>query len=576
MNTRLHLRQSLPTMLLAVALLTACRPEAQQAAPATAAPQGPSQSTSTVFPTMTPVPTSMPMPTFTPAPATGEIHLSLIWPEQAGTLSPILAIGTDGTLYVMDDKATLHAVAPTGQERWAYRADADLAGAPMMSGDGAAVQFLTSNNELISVGIDGKPRWTFKADDVITALPVVAPGSTVYLRTRSGGHRVSPGGKGQSFTWPEWTDRSRVAFDSKGQLYLWNPIKNQLLIVAPDGKVSKQCDEETQLSFGPVIGKQDIVLYTLADGTLIARDTACKELWRYSLGTGQARAADYPFALGMDDTVYASASDGRIHAINAERGKPLWTSEPSTAGAPVDLMESKDGTLYALSDQATLLGFRDGKQIWSQTLAEPNMPGPLEIAPDGGLALIQAGQLYLFTRDPALVRALPTPVPPPADNAQAEKEITDFLVDFIVQQEIGGTADYIRNSGQPWVSSPPKANIIVWAPAVEKPGMSTGFLQSAKPTRVWWYADDKLTETDDKLQSIEEYKQRYMQKASPDIWAWGYYEFGVISIADDRQTAKVYVGASCGSLCGHGFYYTLRRSPSGKWWITNAEHLWQS
>ncbi len=529
--------------LLTVALLSACKPET----PSTGAAVG------------------------------GDIHLGLIWPEQDGTLSPRLTIGTDNTVYVLDDKATLHAVAPNGQERWTYRSDAEFAGAPVLSSDGTAVHFLTSNNELISIGTDGKPRWTFKADDMFAAEPVVAPDDTIYLRTRSGGHRVSPDGKSQSFTWPKYTDQSQIAFDSRGRLTLWNPMDKQLLIVEPDGKVSSQCKEETQLSSGPVIGQQDAVFYTLADGTLVARDIGCQERWRYSLGTSQDQAGNYPLALGADGTVYASGPDSRIQAFSTESGKPLWTSELSaTAGALVYLIAGKEGMLYALSEQATLLGFRDGKQIWSQPLAEPDMPGPLKITPDGGLALIHAGHLYLYTRDASLAHAMPTPVPPPADAAQVEIEIVDYLVDFIVRQEIGGTADYIRNSGQPWVSSPPKANIIVWAPANDTPGSGIEFLQSDKPTRVWWYADNKLTETDDKLKSIEEYQQRYMKNASSDIWAWGYYEFGVISVADDKQSAKVYVGASCGPLCGHGFYYTLRRSPSGKWWISKAEHLWQS
>ena len=81
------------------------------------------------------------------------------------------------------------------------------------------------------------------------------------------------------------------------------------------------------------------------------------------------------------------------------------------------------------------------------------------------------------------------------------------------------------------------------------------------------------------LNVLDTFQSRYLAKmknASLDIWAWGYYEFGVVAMADDKQSAKVYVGASCGPLCGHGFYYTLQRSPSGKWWITDAEHLWQS
>ena len=76
-------------VLLAVTLLSACKPETRQPA--------------------------------------GDLHLGLIWPEKAGALSPQLAVGADGTLYVMDEKATLHAVAPDGQERWTYQPEAKLA-----------------------------------------------------------------------------------------------------------------------------------------------------------------------------------------------------------------------------------------------------------------------------------------------------------------------------------------------------------------------------------------------------------------------------------------------------------------
>lgn len=523
--------------LLAVTLLTACKPEARQPA--------------------------------------GDLHLGLIWPEKAGTLSPQLAVGADGILYVMDDQAALHAVTPGGQELWIYQPGTKLAGAPVMSGDGSAVYFLTGDNELISVGTDGKLRWTFKADDVLTAAHVVAPDGAIYLHTRSGGHRVSPDGKSQPFTWPQYTERGQVAFDSQSQLALWSPADDQLVVLSPTGKVSMKCDEKTQVSYGPLIGKQDALIYALADGTLVARDAACQELWRSSLGNSQEQGAYYPLALATDGTIYAAGPAGRIQAFSAENGKQLWATEPVTAaGRLVHLAYGEDGMLYALSDQATLLGFRDGQQIWSQTLTEPEMPGPLEMTPDGGLAFIQAGQLYLFTRDAALTRSLPTPVPAPVDKAQAEKEIVDFLVDFIVKEEIVGTVDYIRNTG--WGSEPPAANLIVWAPALEPKEGSFAFLQSDQPTQVWWYADGQLTEKDDQLKSIEDYKQRYMQDAKSDIFAWGYYEFGIVSLADDMASAKVYVGASCGPLCGHGFYYTLQRSPSGKWWIVDAQHLWQS
>ncbi|HET7376194.1 MAG TPA: PQQ-binding-like beta-propeller repeat protein, partial [Anaerolineae bacterium] len=327
---RLHL---LSLVLLGIALLTACKPTAQS--------------------------------------ATGDIHLGLIWPEQGSPLSPQLAIGPDGTMYVLDDKSTLHAVASNGQERWTYQSDAKYTGLPMMSSDGTAVYFLTSNNELISVGTNGQLRWTFKAADVFSGPPVIAPDGTVYLRIQSGGQRVSTDGKGQAFTWPKNTDRSQAAFDSKGQLAIYNPIGYQLLILAPDGTVSAHCEEKMSIRFGPLIDKKDVVVYTLNDGSLVARDTACTELWRSATGASQVQGADYPLALSADGTLYVSLPDGRIQLIDAESGKPLSTIEAGTAaGTLIYLTIAKDGTLYALNDQATLLAFRDGKQIWSQPSTE--------------------------------------------------------------------------------------------------------------------------------------------------------------------------------------------------------------
>ncbi len=506
-----------------------------------------------------------------------DIHLGLIWPEQASKLSPLIAIGNDSTLYVFDNKPTLHAIAPNGQERWAYSITAQFAGAPLLSHDGNSIYFITSNDELINIGTDGKVRWTFKADSNFSAVPIIAPDNTVYAHTRSGGQRVTADGKGQPFTWPEWTDQSQVAFDSKGQLALFDMVDRKLIVLAPDGQTVTQCTETQSINYGPVINQKDVVLYTLSDGTLVARDTTCKELWRFSLGTQPTQNATYPIALNGDNSLYVTGMDGRIRSIDATSGQPTSTIDPIKGNdIYIWLTLAKDGTLYALNQQAALFGFRDGKQIWSQPSIESDMPGPIELAPDGGLAFIQAGKLYFYTRDPQLVRTLPTPLPPPENAAQAQQEIVDFLVDFIVQEEIGGTANYIRNSGQPWVTEPPKANLIVWAPAAENAGSSFNFLKSDQPTKVWWYANDQLTETEDLIKSITEYKDRYMQKPASDIWAWGYYEFGIVSIGEDNQSAKVYVGASCGPLCGHGFFYTLQRGPNGKWWIAKSEHLWQS
>jgi hypothetical protein len=67
-----------------------------------------------------------------------------------------------------------------------------------------------------------------------------------------------------------------------------------------------------------------------------------------------------------------------------------------------------------------------------------------------------------------------------------------------------------------------------------------------------------------------------MDNPASDIFAWGSYDFGIVKLSSDFLSADVYIGASCGPLCGHGVMYKIQRSPSGEWWIYDSMHLWQS
>ncbi len=157
--------------------------------------------------------------------------------------------------------------------------------------------------------------------------------------------------------------------------------------------------------------------------------------------------------------------------------------------------------------------------------------------------------------------------------AQARDEIASFTLNFIVTSELGG-ADYIKTNGQPWVNAPQHADLIVYGPLV-----NTNYgpdVDEKQPTRVWWYEDNKLIESDQKAEAISRYEEQYMQNPTSDSSVWGYYRFGIISIAPDGRQAEIYVGASTGPLSGYGFQYKLLRLPTGKWLIIGAEHTWQA
>ena len=165
---------------------------------------------------------------------------------------------------------------------------------------------------------------------------------------------------------------------------------------------------------------------------------------------------------------------------------------------------------------------------------------------------------------------------PALRDGQADQQLGSFMLDYIVRQQIGGTASYIATSGQPWADAPPDANIIVWAPPADKiPNDSLDYLRTDEPLHVWWFAGNQLVEVTDKQEAIQAFRQFHFSSSTPNH-GWGYYEFGILSLSNGDRDAKVYVGVSCGPLCGNGTIYSLHRSDDRTWAITGSEMRWIS
>ncbi len=181
-----------------------------------------------------------------------------------------------------------------------------------------------------------------------------------------------------------------------------------------------------------------------------------------------------------------------------------------------------------------------------------------------------------------------TPTPPPLPTATAtlapkppavEDEIVSFAVDYIVTAEIRDMADFIKNnSGESWMPGPPKASIIIYGPVVNDPEHPEWgpHVNDQQAIKVWWYEDDQLAETDQKTEAMSRYEEQFMATPAADIFAWGYYDFGIASVTEDGRQAELYIGASCGPLCGHGILYKILRESPGKWRIIDQQFLWQS
>jgi len=133
------------------------------------------------------------------------------------------------------------------------------------------------------------------------------------------------------------------------------------------------------------------------------------------------------------------------------------------------------------------------------------------------------------------------------DQQQAEDEILAFLLDSILNR----LREY----------SIADVTLIVLSPVQGSQESPDWSMNIDDPLKVWWFDGDQLTEVADPLAAIEQFRQDQMTQ---DIY--GLYDFGILSIAEDGQSAEVYRGYDCGFEChGTASYFILERNDAGEW-----------
>jgi hypothetical protein len=578
-------------------------------------------------------PTPVPPPASEPAPATqlppitgeGALHLGWVWPEERPALLRQLAAGSDGTIYVADQEGLLRAVTAPGEELWSldFIAECGEALPPVLSAGGDVLYFVgvpeseEAPPNVCATTLGGELLWTVPAEGLTQAIPTLAPDGSLHLRTEISVIRITPDGKATAHTLPQNVVVSAIgtdtppAVDGAGNSYFIKAINSKVMVVSPDYEMRAECtvgrgpagamkalgDSEkgeppkiVNMWVSDVAARADAGFVVAADpGDIIALDPDCNELWRYKVFASDEPTDRLVVAAGPDGAIYAGGPGGLLLALTAD-GELMWRNEAVEGAAQIFyLAAGNDEALAGFADgPSTLLGYAaGGKPTLTQrlyTLDDTGAPVPL---PGGDVAQVQQAQLKVYTADPAL--QVETKVAsPPADEAAAEAEIVQFMLDLIVEEDIESTLQYIEESG--WEGGEgPTENLIVWNRALSSepgnddeaamPGVPA--MDEKDPVKVWSYNKGGLKEiegdTAAKLAAIEAYDEEYMNIGEgPDIFAWGFYEFAITSLDESLQKAQVYRAASCGGLCGSGYLLTLERTPDGEWVMTNAEHLWQS
>jgi hypothetical protein len=491
------------------------------------------------------------------------LHLGWFWPNETYRLQGAMAIGNDGTIYVIDAESTLHAIDKNGKQLWSYHDDYGNASAATLSQDGKALYFVTDTDILYALSLQGQPLWGVQSSQPFVAMPNVAPNGYIYVQTYGGGFRISPSGEAQAFPWP-LTLVDQISFDAQSRLYLHaatSPTEGFAIVLSDTGSLLAQCPL-SERSYGPrPIGK-DAWLYTDTQGGLHVIDFACQPLWSDPGSQTFSETTTYP-ALTINQTIYLASAQAQVLALS-NQGQRLWAASLAPGRGPVTHLQAIGTNILAItSDGYLTLLSNDGQPLWSEWLYEAGSPGIPQPTPQGGFAIIQNGRLLLYTPNSAQRYNYPQPTPPPTTPGDAAVEIKIATFEYIFSQWI----DPLQQEGN---TNP---SLIAFAPPADPASLNDHqqYLDRQHPFQVWKYTDDKITEAKDPAAALSSF---LAAQNDPNTPPWQYYEFGILQIEDNLQYASVFIASQCGEDCDQGALYTLHRSPSGVWWVVDQQTLW--
>lgn len=136
------------------------------------------------------------------------------------TLEKTVAIGPNGTVYVLPNNNRLHALNPNdGSILWTNSLPDYPSAAPCVDGSGTV--YCANNNGFVYAVSNGITRWSFsvKSGSAISGTPVIADDGTLYVCTVGSGNSVFAIGQMAQVDW-----KSIVSTSTNNNILAWKPI----------------------------------------------------------------------------------------------------------------------------------------------------------------------------------------------------------------------------------------------------------------------------------------------------------------------------------------------------------------
>lgn len=272
--------------------------------------------------------------------------------------APVSVISQVASVRLDSSKSTL------GRDHVKSQDVIDLRVAPVANGFIAA-----SRGGVVTAVIDGKTVWQLNVGDAITsAVGMDISGTTAVVGTRSG---------------------KIIAIDAQTGSQRWTA-------------------DLSATSLAPALVMADRVIVTTNGGTTIGLDIASgSHIWQYSAQAPNTSVRGMAKPLQLDTrTVLVGSSDGRIHAIDAITGAPIWVRRIGLAMGASEIAKLRDvdaaatvagNHLYAVSYGGKLVGF---DMSTGRTLFDSDLSSTDELAVLDGAVIGSSsdGEVVAFDR----------------------------------------------------------------------------------------------------------------------------------------------------------------------------------
>jgi outer membrane protein assembly factor BamB len=324
-------------------------------------------------------------------------HAGADEPQQHTAIESAAAI-SDGTVYVADDRGTLHAIdLASGKGKWKYTSEGGFGTSPLVMGGRVYLGDLAGIVHCVGAA-DGKKLWTYDSENGIHA-SCNSDGSHI-LFGNDGAQILCLDTEGKKVWSAEAGDRINAApalatLPDGRTVALFSGCDAQLRAISlSDGKQAFASELGSLAPGSPAVAGDRIVVGT-DRGHVVCFDLAGKQLWDYDKFADEAMVFASPAVSVESGIVIAAARDRKVHAIDLNTGGALWTfttrgevdSSPLISAGRV-YFGGKDKKLYVLD-------LKSGKKLWEYAVAKP-ISAPPTIAQ--GVLVIgdERGDVYCF------------------------------------------------------------------------------------------------------------------------------------------------------------------------------------